>query len=112
MRSEQGTAAVELIGMLPLMLLAALLVWQALLITSAATAAEHAARNASRAASTAQPVDAAGLSAVPSWLRDDTLVQRDSGSTEVTVRITVPLVAPGLASPWTVVREADLPRTG
>jgi hypothetical protein len=93
------------------MMLTALLVWQALLITSATTAAEHAARNASRAISTGASIETAALDAVPSWLRDDTAVQR-SGGGAVTVRITVPLVAPGVGSPWTVSRTADLPGTG
>lgn len=111
MRSDRGSAAVELAGMLPLMLLAAVLVWQALLITSTTNAAEHAARNASRAAAMGEAAQPAALAAVPTWLRDDARVQR-RGPTAVTVEITVPLVAPGVSSPWRISRDAELPRTG
>jgi pilus assembly protein CpaE len=111
MRRDRGSAAVELVGMLPLLLLAAVLVWQALLVTSVTTAAEHAARNASRAAAMGDAAQPAALAAMPAWLRDDARVQR-SGPTAVTVEIGVPLVAPGVSSPWRISRAAVLPRTG
>lgn len=108
---ERGSAAVELIGMLPLLLLVALLLWQGLLTLGATNAAEHAARNGSRAASTGGSARSAAMDAVPTWLRDDTAVQRDGG-TDVTVRISVPLLVPGVAPAYTVTRTAVLPRTG
>ena len=109
---DRGSAAVELAGMLPLLLLTAVLVWQVLLIVSTATAAEHAARNASRAVGVGGRAGPAGRAALPAWLRDDATIEA-GGGTAVTVRIAVPVVAPGVTLPsWTVSRDAVLPATG
>lgn len=109
-RSERGSAAIELLGMLPLLLLAALAAWQLLMVAFVMTTAENAARVASRAASLGRPGEASARASVRGWLHEDVSAAVDG--TRVVVSIRVPLVFPGLPSPVVVSRSAELPATG
>lgn len=109
-RGERGSAAIELLGSLPYLILAAMLVWQMLLVATTMTAAQNAARNGSRAASMGDnPVDAATES-LPDWLAGDASAESPAGSNQVTVSVPVPIIVPGFASDQLVVRrQAHLP---
>lgn len=106
--AESGTAAVEFIGALPWMILAALVAWQLLLIGAAASAAENAARNGSRAASTGGQAAEAAVDSLPGWLQDGSTVE--VAGTRVGVTLEVPIVAPILrSSRFVIERGAEFP---
>lgn len=109
--ADRGTGAVEALGGLPWLLLAGLLVWQLLLTAAAAAAAEHAARNAglvqARGATAVQVGDTA-VSSLSPWLRSGATAVVSGG--RVTVRVPVPVVAPGVRSDALVLeRSATFP---
>ena len=109
-RSQQGTASVELLGILPLLLVVALACWQLLLGAFTATAAQDAARTGSRAAALGHSdARTAAVAALPSWLRDGATASV-AGDGRVRLRVRVPIVMPGLSSAsLTVSRSAQLP---
>lgn len=109
LRSERGQASVELIGMLPYLILAALLVWQLLLVGYAVTSAENAARAASRVEARGGDGVKAARRVAGTSLREGIRTELDG--TKATVRVRVPLIAPGITSgDVTVSRDAELPR--
>ena len=102
-RNQSGAASVEVLGIFPLMAIAALAGWQILLAATCATSAENAARAASRATNTS-----AGWSALPGWMRKGSSVTLAGETARVTVR--VPIILPGLTSDaLKVSRSATLP---
>ena len=110
-RRERGSTAVELAGMLPMLLLISLFAWQALMVAFTVTAAENAARSGSRAEGRGDDGREIALESLPTWLRGDAEVTVDGELVEV--RIPVPIVLPGVS--WggaTVARSAELPGTG
>jgi hypothetical protein len=89
--SERGQASVELIGALPLVLLAALVAWQLALAGHALWLCAQAARVAARAEAVGRDPNAAARSALPRRLERGLVVRRRrSGGVEVELR--VPLV--------------------
>lgn len=107
-RGERGSATVELVGMLPWLVMAGLLVWQILLVTFVATSAENAARTGSRAAGLGRDGRAAAVTSLTSWLQDETVIQIDGGRVAVTVG--VPVIVPWVTfDDLTVTRRAELP---
>jgi len=106
-RSQRGSASVELLGMLPLLLIAALAAWQLLLVACTVTATQDAARTGSRAAGLGGNGAAAAVGALPAWLRSGATA---SGGPRVDLRVRVPIVLPGLTNDaLTVRRSAELP---
>lgn len=113
LRDRRGQATVELITMLPWLAIAALVAVQLQLFVSTHTSAEHAARNASRAARAGEDAFLAARQALHGssasrLTRADVRVDGE----RVTVDVLVPFVLPGLpiASDWTVTRDARLPQ--
>jgi hypothetical protein len=92
LRSERGQASVELLGVLPLALLALLVVWQLVLAGHAMWLCAQAARVAARAEAVSRDPGAAARSALPASLRHGVTVRRQSGG-GVEVRLRVPLAA-------------------
>jgi pilus assembly protein CpaE len=88
---EAGQATVEFLGLLPLLVLIALLGWQALVAGQAAWLAGSAAREAARARALGHDPLAAARRALPPRLRTDLHVSRD-GDDGVRLRVAVPLV--------------------
>ena len=87
-RSERGQASVELIGALPLVLLAALVAWQLALAGQALWLTAHAARVAARAEAVGRDPRSAARSALPRRLEGGLKVRRRSeGGVEVTLRV-------------------------
>lgn len=106
--AECGTAAVEFIGALPWMIVAALVAWQLLLFGATASSAENAARSGGRAASNGAAAAEAARQSLPTWLRDDSKVHVNGATVRVDVR--VPIVAPRwTVSRLTVSRDAVFP---
>lgn len=109
-RDERGQASAELIGMMPWLVLAALGVWQLLLVGFAVVSAENAARAAGRVEGRGGDGPQAARLAVQPALREGLEASFDAG--EVRVRVRVPILMPGLtADDVAVTRGAELPST-
>jgi hypothetical protein len=90
---EEGTASVELVAVVPLLLLAVLAAAQIALAGQALWSAGVAARAGARAALVGGDVSAAARSALPPSMRAEAEV--DEGE-EVAVRVEVPRLVPAL----------------
>lgn len=107
-RGERGQASVELIGMLPFLVLGALLVWQLLLVGYAVTSAENAARAASRVEARGGDGAKAAERVIGAPLREGIRTELNAG--KAVVRVRVPLIVPGITrEDVTVSRDAELP---
>jgi pilus assembly protein CpaE len=101
LRSERGQASVELIGVLPLALLALLVAWQLVLAGHTLWLCAQAARVAARAEAVGRDPAAAARSALPHALERGLRVQRRrKGGVEVAVR--VPLLSRRFGGPISV----------
>lgn len=91
LRSEQGQAAVELVGALPFVVLAVLIAWQLVLVGHVAWMTAGAARSGARAKIVSRDPAAAARSALPPPLRRGARVGAGNGGA-VRVSVPVPLV--------------------
>lgn len=109
-QGEDGAFSAEFVAVVPLLLIVAMIAWQALLVVSAGNAAAAAARNGSRAIATGEGASAAVARSLPDWLQDGHQVHR--GAEAVEVEVTVPPVVGGIPlGGFTLTREAELPDT-
>jgi hypothetical protein len=111
-RSERGQSSVEFIGMLWLMLLIALVIWQVLLAAWTGEQAQNAARTASRVQGRGGAAGKAARAAVSTALRKDMKV--DVSGERVDLYVHIPIIVPGLvidSKTFTVHRSATLPNT-
>jgi pilus assembly protein CpaE len=95
MRSTRGQAAVELVGILPLLVLVGLLCWQAVIAGQAVWLSGAAARAAARASALDQDAQAAARRVLPGALADGVSVE-DAGAGDVRVRVEIPAVVGGI----------------
>ncbi len=104
-RRERGSAAIEFLGFLPLLLLVALAGVQLGLLAYTGTEAGTAARAAAR-------TDDAGAAAaaVSGWLHPSVALDEQPGAVTATVTIKVPSVLPGISIVDPVTRSATMPR--
>jgi hypothetical protein len=107
--SERGQASVELLGVLPAVLLAALAAWQIVLAGHTAWLAGNAARVAARAEAVGRDPGTAGRGALPVHLRRGSIV-RERHDGRIDVRVRIPIVVKGAASPLRVGASASLPQ--
>jgi hypothetical protein len=108
MRSERGQASTELLGMLWLMILCALIVWQLMLAAWATDQAANAARTVSRVEARGGDAKKAAAYAVSKGLRHGLKVKVDGETARVSVRI--PIVVPGFGDDrLRATRSATLP---
>ena len=105
LREETGQASIEFAGVLVWMLLAALLVWQLMLVTWTFNQASNAARTASRADGRGGSGEKAGRAALSPGLRKHAKVDRTNDHT-VRVKLKVPVLFPGVHTNWKVTSEA------
>ena len=106
----RGSASIELIGMLPYLLLAALFAWQVLLSAFTAVSVENAARNGSRVAGRGGDGRQAAVDSLAPFLRSGADVRVDGETTTVTARL--PIVFPAVTNDdLTITRDARLPAT-
>src|SRR4051794_884379 len=89
-RGEEGQASVEFVGLLPLLVVVALVAWQGVVAGQAWGMAGAAAREAARAAALGADPEAAARSVLPGALRDGVTVDGDGDG--VRVRLAVPVV--------------------
>jgi Flp pilus assembly protein TadG len=107
-REQRGQASVEFAGVLVWLLLAALFIWQLLLVTWAFNQASNAARTASRADGRGGSGVKAGRAALSPGLREHARI-RMAGE-KATVKVRIPIVVPGLDSPRLLAtKTAELP---
>ncbi len=107
---DEGSALVEIVAILPVLVIAALVAVQMQLFVSTAVASENAARNASRAMRDGGDPHAAAthsLSSAEVARLGPVVVE----SERVTVTLTVPSVLGAVSLPeWTVERSATIPQ--
>ena len=107
-RDQRGQASVEFAGVLVWLLLAALFIWQLLLVTWSFNQASNAARTASRADGRGGSAQKAGRDALTPGLRDHAKIEM--AGEKATVKVRIPIVVPGLDSPKLLAtRTAELP---
>ena len=107
-REQRGQASVEFAGVLLWLLLAALFVWQMMLVTWSFNQASNAARTASRADGRGGSAAKAGRDALSPGLREHAKVEM--AGEKATVRVRIPIVVPGLDTPRLLAsRSAELP---
>jgi hypothetical protein len=107
---SRGSASIELIGMLPYLLLAALFAWQVLLSAFTAVNVENAARNGSRVEGRGGDGRQAAIDSLAPFLRSGADIEVDGEITTVTARL--PIVLPALTNDeLTITRDARLPST-
>lgn len=92
-RGEDGQAAIELIGALPLVVGLGLALLQLLAVGYAGVMAGHAAEAAALAAAAGRDPAAAVRSALPGWPRSRAAVVRRDGRVRVTLRPPSPIPA-------------------
>jgi pilus assembly protein CpaE len=95
MRCTRGQAAVELVGVMPLVALLGLLCWQAVVAGQAVWLSGTAARAAARASALDQDATVAARRVLPGALDPGVSVD-DAGGGDVRVRLTIPAVVGGI----------------
>ena len=104
---ERGQATIELLGVVPVLIAAGLVVWQLVLVGHTAWLSAHAARAAARAELVDEDAVAAARSALPDGLEKGLEVERDDdGGTRV--RVPVPIVHTGWRAPVKLAASASL----
>jgi len=105
-RDERGTAAIELLGALPVVVVVVLVVLQVIAFAYTANAADQAVRDGARARSLGQPVEPAIDRSLPGSLDASSITYPSDG---VRIVVRVPRIA--IFPTMTVTREAAFPRT-
>lgn len=105
-RDERGQVSVELLGMVPWLLLAALVAWQLMLAAYTAVSVGNAARTASRVESRGGEAEEAGRLALPGILADGATVTTEDEEVSVTAK--VPILIPGIGSDDIVITKSAI----
>ena len=95
-RGEDGQASVELVAVLPVLVVIALLAWQAVVAGEAWWLAGTAAREAARAAAVGRDPGAAARAVLPGRMRDGLRVKTGREGDGLRVRVQVPAVVEGM----------------
>lgn len=96
--AEKGQATLEFVGVIPIVIMLMVILWQVSLWGVSAAYTGHAADEAARAAgigATATEVRGKALDAVPSWFRGGMTVEPNDET--VTVKSELPLLVPGIS---------------
>lgn len=111
-RHDAGQATVDLVGVVVLVLLAAVLCVQAVTMAQVFSTTQAAVRDAARAASTGADGRAAFDAKAPEWVRVESFeVHRDADEVVVEARVRLPLLGRGGdVGGVTVERSATFPR--
>jgi pilus assembly protein CpaE len=110
---ERGQSSAEFMGLLPIILIVFFAMWQIALTGFTYVAAGHAAREGARqlavdSSDTGKnpPYRKAAMEDIPGAWRDDADI-RKFGSVTVSVHLKVPLLVPGVRTPWEIGTTAD-----
>jgi pilus assembly protein CpaE len=102
--SEQGALSVETAGLAGLIIVVALLLWQMVLVGTTFVLAGHAAREGARQLAVGGEVQRAVREDLPrGWRSGVRLEERDAA---VEVSLAIPVIAPGIDSPWRISASA------
>lgn len=110
---ERGAAAVEFIGVVPAIILAAVIALQLGIVGWSVVSAADAARAGARAASVNVDPQLAAERALPGRLAEDAEMRgsHGGGGFRYTVSVRIPSIVPGITLPR-VDRSADMPNLG
>ncbi|MDQ4057930.1 MAG: pilus assembly protein, partial [Actinomycetota bacterium] len=97
---QSGQAAVETVGVTSLIIILALFAWQMVIIGVTYVAAGHSAREGARALSVGEDVGGTVRDETNSIWRED--LEIDEGEDFVKVTLQVPLIVPGINSPFEI----------
>ena len=111
LREERGQTSLELVGVLPFVLLAALVAWQLALAGHTLWMSGHAARVAARAEAIGRDPARAARSALPEALERGLQVDRRRGG-GVRVRLRVPLLLRRWRTPVTISASSSFGGSG
>lgn len=110
-RRESGQSTVEFIGVLPFVLILLILMWESVLVGMAMMTASHGANEGARAAavgeSPGEVTDAVKKHMTHTWA-DRATVDYAPGGDEVTVKLHIPVLVPGVHAPWTMTASAEV----
>jgi len=111
-RGDEGTAVVELVGVVTMLLIVTMLCVQGLFISQVGAVAQQAARDGARAHAVGHDPETAAREQIPGWATVESISVTDAGDARrVAVTLRVPIVLPGITSQSFVVsRDAVLPR--
>ena len=107
MAREDGQATVELLGVVPVLAVVGLVVWQLILVGHTAWMSAHAARSAARADLVGENAAAAARSVLPDALERG-LEVHTSGAGAARLELPVPLVRRGWGGPVKVAARTSL----
>lgn len=92
---DRGAVSIDLVGLLPIFLIAIALVVQSVAVVSAIDATNQAARDAARAASLGDSAQAAARDALPGWVRLNHVAHGSCADACMQVEAGVPIGWPG-----------------
>lgn len=94
-RNDRGAVSIDLVGLLPIFLLAIAIVVQSVAVVSAIDATNQAARDAARAQSLGQSAHSAARDALPDWVRLNHVAHGACADACLEVEAGVPIGWPG-----------------
>lgn len=94
-RGERGAVSIELVGFLPIFLLAIAIIAQSVAVVAAIDATNQAARDAARAQSLGQSASAAARDALPGWVQLNNVSHGSCADVCIQVEAGVPVGWPG-----------------
>jgi len=109
LREQRGQASTELLGMLPIIFLTTLVLWQLCLATWTVNQVSNAARTASRVAARDGDYEKAARNSLSRPLQKN-LARVELDGEKATVKVRMPIVVPGLSDRRIIAqRTATLP---
>ena len=108
---DEGSTAIELVGIVFMLVVVTCLLVQGLVIAQAGAATQKAARDGARALALGRDANSATRAELPDWAQVERISSSGGESARVEVEIRVPIVLPGITSrSFTVTRNAEMPR--
>jgi hypothetical protein len=104
-RDDKGSSALEVLGIMPVFVVVVLALLQVAAAAVTTLAANQAVRDGARAMSLGRSVPVAVDASLPGSMRAEQITYPGGA-----VRIEVPVLRIGIFPPFTVVREAEMPR--
>lgn len=108
---ETGSTAIELVGVVFILVVVTCLLVQGLVIAQAGAATQKAARDGARALALGRDASVATRAELPEWAQVERISSSGGDSARVEVEIRVPIILPGITShSFTLTRDAEMPR--
>lgn len=110
---ESGASTVEFLGLIPVMVILILALWESVCIGLVMVTANHAANEGARIAAvggTTADVRDAAHDHMPDWLADNCTIKLRDKQDKVDVAVRVPVLLPRYQAPWDVTASATVVR--